>query len=439
MSKSAVAKAKDPAVELILCIFLGMFGVHRFYSRKYGTAILYLFTGGLFCIGWVVDLILIVCRYLNGRKFAPSDLPQSSVTSTENVSASKTTDEVANTIVRAMRQSASKPTAHSLPVFNLDFIRDCKKCFIAFDVETTGFDPATDRIIEISAVRFENFKAVASFSTLVNPNMHIPSAASKVNHIYDKDVADAPDELQAIPAFCNFIGQATLDGNVPLVAHNATFDIKFLLHALSYCGIMADLSFQDTLYMSRESALGLENNKLGTVANYFGIEQKGAHRAEDDARVCGEVFIHLLSEKEAKLNRLISELSEDEIQLCKWLKYIFEEADLNTQFLTFHSGTYLTCGCVYNALKFKSRARKPYVLIEKGYPIPDNIEITAASKSEGEKYVRAVYHTVGDLEPLKPYFIERYRETFEMAEKYFTASDRNLKEAARNVNNQISI
>ena len=244
--------------------------------------------------------------------------------------------------------------------------------------------------------------------------------------------------MQAITAFCDFIGKDALDGNIPMVAHNAIFDIKFLLYALSYCEIMAEFSYQDTLYMSREFGLGLENNKLGTVAEYFRITQKSAHRAEDDARVCGEIFVHLLSEKEKAFNRLIADLNDDEILLCRWLKGLFEEADLNTQFLAFHSGTYLTCRCVYDVIKFKPRARIPYVLIPKAYTIPDGMETAPASKSEGEKFTRVQYHAVSDLEPLKPFFVERYRETFEMAERYFNASDRNLKDAARCASNQIS-
>lgn len=59
---------KNTITELFLCIFLGIFGAHRFYVRKYGTAVLYLFTGGLFGIGWVIDIVLIIIRIINESK-----------------------------------------------------------------------------------------------------------------------------------------------------------------------------------------------------------------------------------------------------------------------------------------------------------------------------------------------------------------------------------
>lgn len=58
-------KEKNPIVELLLCIFLGPYGAHRFYTGQYGTALLYLFTAGLFLIGWFVDIIRIIVRLVN--------------------------------------------------------------------------------------------------------------------------------------------------------------------------------------------------------------------------------------------------------------------------------------------------------------------------------------------------------------------------------------
>lgn len=70
-------KKTNPVIELLLCLFLGHLGAHRFYRRKYGTAILYLCTMGLFAIGWLIDLVLIIVRLLKQSKSEPheSEIP----------------------------------------------------------------------------------------------------------------------------------------------------------------------------------------------------------------------------------------------------------------------------------------------------------------------------------------------------------------------------
>jgi len=55
-------KKKDKWLAFFLCLFLGVFGVHKFYEERIGMGILYLFTAGLFGIGWLVDIILLLCK-----------------------------------------------------------------------------------------------------------------------------------------------------------------------------------------------------------------------------------------------------------------------------------------------------------------------------------------------------------------------------------------
>ena len=55
-------RAKNKWVSFFLCLFLGFFGAHKFYEGKVGMGVLYLFTAGLFGIGWIVDLIVILCK-----------------------------------------------------------------------------------------------------------------------------------------------------------------------------------------------------------------------------------------------------------------------------------------------------------------------------------------------------------------------------------------
>lgn len=180
------------------------------------------------------------------------------------------------------------------PAIDANQLQRLRECFIAFDVETTGLHSTRDRIIEISAVIFRDFRPCETFSTLVNPGKPIPAESSEVHHIYDSDVVNAPQEAEAMQKFCQFVGDLALKGETIFVSHNASFDAKFLERALKRAKIEATPKYMDTLAMCKNAELNLKNNKLGTVAKHFGIRLRSAHRAEDDARACGEIFVRLL-------------------------------------------------------------------------------------------------------------------------------------------------
>ncbi len=333
------------------------------------------------------------------------------------------------------------PTAHNPYIFNSDYISSCKQKFIAFDVETTGLDPIMDRIIEISAVVFEDFIPTQSFSTLINPGRPIPLAASKVNGIQDFDVASAPNEHDAILSFCNYIGQDALNGDIVLVAHNALFDIKFLLYALSRNGIDADICFQDTLYMARHWDIDLPNYKLGTIAQYYKIDQTNAHRAEDDARVCGEIFCKMLQERNNHLISLFDSLNPIEQSICLWFKNILIESDCNTDLLTFSlsSSGYLSINCVYTVIKSKPKAKRPYILLPSDIVLPAILESAPATKSEGSEFIRVFFNVPSDLDPIKDQIIGMYQKVFDTAASYVSSSDRNMKSTAQSLFNQITV
>jgi DNA polymerase-3 subunit epsilon len=177
--------------------------------------------------------------------------------------------------------------------------------FTAFDLETTGLDPQNDKIVEIGAVRFDRLGIAARFSTLVNPGIPIAPEASRVNNITDAMVAGKPAIEDVLPVFIRFIG----DGMI--MAHNAPFDCGFINAELKRQrgggqGLLAEGSWVppyqrlpednviDTLTMSRELGPARESHKLQDLAASYNIPSAGAHRAEDDARVCMEIFIRLL-------------------------------------------------------------------------------------------------------------------------------------------------
>ena len=101
--------------------------------------------------------------------------------------------------------------------------------FVAFDLETTGTKPQKDMIVEVGAVLFDGSCAVRSYGSLINPGLPIPPDASAVNGITDEMVRGKPGIADILGEFADFCG------DLPLVAHNAPFDFKFLLeHTLGY-------------------------------------------------------------------------------------------------------------------------------------------------------------------------------------------------------------
>lgn len=150
--------------------------------------------------------------------------------------------------------------------------------YVAIDIETTGFSPSADAIIEIGAVLVDNGIVVDSFWTFVNPGHLIPANISQLTGITDDLVASAPTVDIAIKDFIDFVG------SYPLVGHNVSFDVNFLYdNALIYLGHAIKNDFVDTLRLARRSIHDLPNHKLGTLLDYYNIEAKRAHRALDDA------------------------------------------------------------------------------------------------------------------------------------------------------------
>ena len=93
---------------------------------------------------------------------------------------------------------------------------------MVFDLETTGFSPIQDKIIEIGAVKVERGVITERFSTFVNPKIPIPFKITQLTSITDDMVVDAETIDVVLPKFLDFIGDAVL------VAHNAGFDVSFI-------------------------------------------------------------------------------------------------------------------------------------------------------------------------------------------------------------------
>ncbi len=155
--------------------------------------------------------------------------------------------------------------------------------YIIFDFETTGLSPENDRIIEIGALKIIDNKIVDSFNELIDPKRPIPMYISSKINITNEMVFGKRKIEEVLPEFLKFIE------NLPLIAHNAKFDMGFLLNNLERIGLNCDNPAIDTLYLSRKY-LNLEKNNLQYITNHFGIKHDDAHRAFADVLALFEVY-----------------------------------------------------------------------------------------------------------------------------------------------------
>lgn len=160
--------------------------------------------------------------------------------------------------------------------------------FVVFDIETTGFSALTCKIIEIGAVKVEKGQITDRFSTFVNPEVPIPFRIEQLTSINDSMVLDAPTIEDVLPKFLEFC-----EGCV-MVAHNADFDMSFIIENCKRQGIPDDFTYVDTVGMARFLLPALNRFKLDTVAKAVGVSLDHHHRAVDDAACTAEIFVRFV-------------------------------------------------------------------------------------------------------------------------------------------------
>lgn len=188
--------------------------------------------------------------------------------------------------------------------------------FVVIDTETTGLHKGKDKILELGAVRFVGGKPVEIFETLVNPGCPIPEEVTAINHITDDMVAGCPTIREVLPAFDRFVGASNV------VGHNLDFDLGFILKAGSrmahtkrryYCTLEQSQKILKTPKRKWDSEINayvkdidgdwdVEDCKLGTLCEYYGIVAPDAHRASADAYATGQLLLCLLDSKKEAAN-----------------------------------------------------------------------------------------------------------------------------------------
>jgi DNA polymerase-3 subunit epsilon len=167
-------------------------------------------------------------------------------------------------------------------------IGDAADSFIALDVETTGLDAKVHRVVEIALVRFEAGVEADAWSSLVNPGCNIPPEATAIHGIGDRAAAGAPAFLELAPTVA---GRLT---GLPLLAYNAPFDFGFLSAEMARAGRRVPPlgAWLDPLPLVR-SRLSYGRATLEVACREFGVPLPRAHRAADDARAAGLLWLRL--------------------------------------------------------------------------------------------------------------------------------------------------
>jgi DNA polymerase-3 subunit epsilon len=154
------------------------------------------------------------------------------------------------------------------------------------DFETTGISPGMgDRATEVAIVLLEAGRVVDRFQSLMNAGVHIPAFITQLTGITNAMVASAP------PAEAVMADAARFVGDVPMVAHNASFDRRYWQAELARCGVPAQQPFACTVLLSRRLYPEAPSHKLGTLVDWFRLPRTGqAHRALADAEMAAELL-----------------------------------------------------------------------------------------------------------------------------------------------------
>ena len=188
--------------------------------------------------------------------------------------------------------------------------------FVVIDTETTGLHKGKDKILELGAVRFVGGKPVEIFETLVNPGRPIPKEVTAINHITDDMVSGCPTIREVLPAFDRFVGASNV------VGHNLDFDLGFILKAGSrmahtkrryYCTLEQSKKILKTPKRKWDSDINayvkdidgdwdVEDCKLNTLCEYYGIVAPDAHRASADDYVTAQLLLCLADSKKEAAN-----------------------------------------------------------------------------------------------------------------------------------------
>lgn len=212
------------------------------------------------------------------------------------------------------RRTLQKRVSQTLfgDIYKKNKANNCPRDYVVIDTETTGLNPETERIIELSAIKVKNGKVVARFSTLIYPGKKISKKITNITGIRNKDVYDKPPIEIILPRFKNFIEDYTL------VAHNIRFDINMLNAECIRCRIgLINNPLIDTVSIAKKiiEKEMMPNYKLETIKKVLGIDVI-SHRAMSDCEVCNYIYKLYINGLIVKyVNSRVSVLDKDTMEI----------------------------------------------------------------------------------------------------------------------------
>lgn len=161
--------------------------------------------------------------------------------------------------------------------------------FCVIDLETTGGNHDSDKIIEIGMVKVKNLKLDQEMNLLVDPEKPIPEFIQKLTSIKQKDVKGKDKIEDVIDDVIDFIGDDII------VAHNTSFDVPFLNSVLRRLG-REELKNKSicTNVMTKHMIPEIMNSNLNYMSSLFDISHSNAHRAHDDAKATARLLLKYL-------------------------------------------------------------------------------------------------------------------------------------------------
>lgn len=172
------------------------------------------------------------------------------------------------------------------------------KSYIAFDVETTGLNPLENEIIEIGALKVRDGKVAERFMEFIKPTASISPAITSLTGITNEMVAAARPRYSVIADFLDFCEEDVLIG------HNISFDYSFMKCSAAADGLSFEKMGIDTLKIAQKVLKELNSKSLGSLCEYYHIENKSAHRAYHDALATAKLYqtlAHYFEDKDPKL------------------------------------------------------------------------------------------------------------------------------------------